>query len=66
MTYQDLYTIGDMFEKKLKDRKDIAGYSVDVIPDDCKVNVILVKNKPVKNTRCMVVIRNKKDTDNAK
>jgi hypothetical protein len=69
MTYRDLYTLGDLFEERLKRSKDdntIANYSVDVIPDDCKVKIVLVKRVPIKSIKCTAVVKAKGNTDNVK
>lgn len=60
MIYRDLYTIGDLFENLLNKKKDnnaIADYSVDVIPDDLKVEVVLVQRVPIKKIQCTVVVK---------
>ena len=69
MTYKDLYTIGHFFEKSLKNKKDngvIGNYSVDVIPDDLKVKIVLVRIAPIKNIKCSIALKSKKNTDNEK
>lgn len=67
MRYPDLYHIKDSFEDIFKANKDLIGsYSVEVIPDDMRIEVILVKIKPIKNIKCTVVVGSKENTDNVK
>lgn len=67
--YRDLYTLGDSFERVLKDSKDtgaIGDYSVDVVPDDLRVEIVIVKRVPIKNIKCTVVVQPRENTDNEK
>ena len=67
MRYPDLYAIKDLFEDIFKANKDlVGGYSVDVIPDDMRIEVVLVKIKPIKNIKCTVVVGSKENTDDVK
>lgn len=59
--YTLLNGIGDSFKRRLQQDKRISHYAVDIIPDDLKINVVMIKAMPIKHIRCTVSL---KDTDN--
>ena len=64
--YRLLNNIRDTVKQSLSRMESngtVSSHSVDVIPDDLKINVVMVKTVPIKAIRCKVIIK-RENTDN--
>lgn len=66
MPYQKLFEVSALIDRIIEYNYNhgvISSYSKEVIPDDYRIDVVLVKNTPIKNISCTVTL--KENTDNA-
>lgn len=58
--YQMLYGVARAVENIMLNEEavgDIAGYNIEVIPDDSRIEIVQVANVPVDHIKCKVVLR---------
>lgn len=58
--YTLLNGIGDSFKRRLQQDKRISHYAVDIIPDDLKINVVMIKAMPIKHIKVSYKIKEQK------
>lgn len=66
MSYQKLFEISALVDRIIEYNYNhgvISSYSKKVIPDDYKIEVVFIKNVPIKTISCSVTLRT--NTDNA-
>lgn len=66
MSYQKLFELSSLVDRIIEYNYThgiISSYSKEVIPDDNCINVVMMKNTPIKSITCSVSIN--RNTDNA-
>jgi hypothetical protein len=64
--YKELYTMASFFRERLESDPDISGLTVEVVPDDYKIEIDVTYMPIVTLDKISCAVKIRKNTDNVK